>query len=75
MKWSPEFQHQITLAAAASSDPDLRKIPNPAVNLHVIDEEDQRIGFFGHVILKVTWNHPDSKLACMHSGVFQCYIR
>lgn len=49
--------------------PDPRKIPNPAVNLHVTDEEDQRIGFFGHAILKVTWDHPDSELACMHSGV------
>ena len=32
----------------------------------MIHEEDQRIRFFLHAILKVTWNHPDSEHACMH---------
>jgi len=42
---------------------DLKKIPYPPRNLIVTQKEDQRLGFFGHAILNVTWSHPESELS------------
>jgi len=42
---------------------DLKKSPNPPRNLIVTQKEDQRLGFFGHAILNVTWSHPESELS------------
>ena len=40
---------------------DERHIPDPPTNVSVSKEEvDKRIGFFGHVILTIIWNGPQS---------------
>ena len=44
---------------------DKRLIPIPPSNLQISDEIDERVGFFGHVILNISWNAPQSML-CMY---------
>ena len=40
---------------------DKRHIPDPPTNIRVESEElDKRIGFFGHVVLNVSWDRPQS---------------
>ena len=40
---------------------DERHIPDPPTNIQVESEElDKRIGFFGHVVLNVSWDGPQS---------------
>ena len=38
-----------------------RFIPNPPTNLQVSDYIDTRIGFFGHAVLNISWEGPQSK--------------
>ncbi len=36
--------------------------PNPVTNIMVVSEEDDtRVGYFGHVIWTISWEHPTSK--------------
>ena len=39
---------------------DERLIPNPPMDIQFSDEIDTRIGFFGHVILNISWESPQS---------------
>lgn len=36
------------------------RVPDSPVNLVVTDEMDERIGFFGHAILNISWERPRS---------------
>jgi hypothetical protein len=40
---------------------DERLIPNPPTDIYVSEEIDTRVGFFGHVILNISWEGPQSK--------------
>ena len=40
--------------------PDERLIPNPPTNLQFSEEIDKRVGFFGHAILNISWDGPQS---------------
>ena len=35
-------------------------IPNPPSNLQFVEDIDKRVGFFGHVILNISWDGPQS---------------
>ena len=39
---------------------DERLIPNPPMDIQISEEIDTRIGFFGHVILNISWESPRS---------------
>lgn len=39
---------------------DEREIPNPPTNIQLSEEIDTRSGFFGHVILNISWDRPQS---------------
>ena len=39
---------------------DEQLIPIPPNNLQVSEEVDKRVGFFGHVILNISWDAPKS---------------
>ena len=39
---------------------DVRLIPNSPTNLQISEEVDKRVGFFGHVILNISWDRPES---------------
>ncbi len=39
------------------------RIPNPARNLNISVTEDMRVGFFGHMVINMTWENPSSKLS------------
>ena len=39
--------------------------PIPPTGLQISEEIDKRVGFFGHVILKVSWDNP--QLQSMYS--------
>lgn len=47
---------------------DERLIPNAPVNISVNEEFDTRIGFFGHVILNVSWDGPSSMTIFSYPG-------
>ena len=40
---------------------DERLIPNPPTDIYISEEIDTRVGFFGHVILNISWDAPQSK--------------
>ena len=47
---------------------DERLIPIPPNNLTISEGIDERVGFFGHVILNISWDAPQSMnnyLMCM----------
>ena len=39
---------------------DEQLIPIPPINLQISEEVDERVGFFGHVILNISWDAPQS---------------
>ena len=39
---------------------DERLIPNPPTDIDVKEDIDMRIGFFGYVILNISWERPQS---------------
>ena len=45
---------------------------NPPLNLTVEELVDARIGFFGHVILNVSWIESNSMNACIYSIMIVC---
>ena len=40
---------------------DERLIPNPPTDVYISEEIDTRVGFFGHVILNISWEGPQSE--------------
>ena len=40
---------------------DERLIPNVPTSIEFSEAADTRIGFFGHVILNITWESPESE--------------
>ena len=39
---------------------DERLIPNPPTDIDIKEDIDMRIGFFGYVILNISWERPQS---------------
>ena len=39
---------------------DERLIPNPPTDIEIMEEIDMRIRYFGHVILNISWERPQS---------------
>ena len=46
------------LVLSALTDEQL--VPIPPINLQISEEVDERVGFFGHVILNISWDAPQS---------------
>ena len=44
---------------------DEQLIPVPPIGLQISEEMDKRVGFFGHVILNISWDTP--QLQSMYS--------
>ena len=56
---------QLCLICSLPADPTRR--PNPVTNIMVVSEEDDtRVGYFGHVIWTISWQHPTSKTMHAH---------
>ena len=50
---------------------DDRRIPAPPINLQQSSEIDTRHGYFGHVILNITWDRPQSMIITFRKVMFR----